>query len=505
MKLKAQAIFGFQFLSIQPAVMNNNSEIIFHSRPAVPVELHKVRIVQKLHLKPIEARLAAMREAGFNTFLLNTKDIFLDMLTDSGTNAMSDNQVSSMLHADDAYSGSQSFYRMEKALQEVFGKKYVLPVHQGRAAENVISQVFIRQGDVIPMNYHFTTTKAHMEINGGQVLEIYTDEALKIKSNHPFKGNIDTDKLRGVIAEYGADHVPFIRMEASTNLIGGQPFSMQNMKEVKAIADENGIMVVLDASLIGENAYFIRKREPEYRNASIRDILNEMCGMADVVYFSSRKVSSTRGGGIVTNSKELMLKMRDLIPLYEGFMTYGGMSVREIEAMAVGLMETMDETVISQSPSFIEYAVGELEEMDIPVVTPAGALGCHIDALQFLPHVPQAAYSAGALAAALYIVSGCRGMERGTISMDRDEEGNDVMSDMELLRLAFPRRVFTLSQTNFLLDRLKWLHENRELVGGLKFVEEPAVLRFFMGRLDADSDWPERLVARFRADFGDSL
>jgi tryptophanase len=480
-------------------------EIKFHSRPKVPVELHKVRIVQKLHLKPIDERLKAIREGGFNTFLLNTKDIFLDMLTDSGTNAMSDNQVASMMQADDAYSGSQSFYRMEEALREVFGKHYVLPVHQGRAAENIISQVFIKEGDVIPMNYHFTTTKAHMEINGGTILEIYTDEALKIKSSNPFKGNMDLEKLRDVIAKYGVDHVPFIRMEASTNLIGGQPFSMQNMKDVKAIADEYGIMMVLDASLIGENAYFIKKREAAYKDVSIKDILNEMCGMSDIVYFSSRKVSSTRGGGIVTNSEELMLKMRDLIPLFEGFMTYGGMSVREIEAMAVGLRETLDETVIGQSPGFIEYAVNELDDMGIPVVMPAGALGCHIDALQFLPHVSQLEYSAGALAAALYIVSGCRGMERGTVSMDRDADGNDVASDMELLRLAFPRRVFTLSQTNFLLDRLKWLHENRELVGGLKFVEEPAVLRFFMGRMDAVSDWPEKLVAKFKEDFGDSL
>jgi len=462
-------------------------------------------MVQKLNLKPVDERLKAIREGGFNTFLLNTKDIFLDMLTDSGTNAMSDMQISSMLHADDAYSGSQSFYRMESALREVFGKHYVLPVHQGRAAENVISQVFIKEGDVIPMNYHFTTTKAHMEINGGKVLEIYTDEALKIKSDNPFKGNIDLEQLRNVIAEYGADHVPFIRMEASTNLIGGQPYSMENMKQVKAIADEHGIMMVLDASLIGENAYFIKKREAAYKDTPIKDILNEMCAMSDIVYFSSRKVSSTRGGGIVTNSEELMLKMRDLIPLYEGFMTYGGMSVREIEAMAVGLIETTDETVISQSPAFIEYAVRELDDAGIPVVMPAGALGCHVDALQFLPHVPQAEYSAGALAAALFIISGIRGMERGTISMDRDAEGNDVMSDMELLRLAFPRRVFTLSQTNFLLDRLHWLFENRDLVGGLKFVEEPAVLRFFMGRLDAVSDWPEKLVAKFKADFGDSL
>ncbi len=480
-------------------------KIKFINGEQVPIELHKVRIVQKLHLKPVEERLKAVREGGFNTFLLNTKDIFLDMLTDSGTNAMSDNQVSSMLQADDAYAGSQSFYRMESALREVFGKHYVLPVHQGRAAENVISMTFIKEGDVIPMNYHFTTTKAHMELNGGKILEIFTDEGLKIKSDHPFKGNIDIKQLEDVIKEYGADHIPFIRFEASTNLIGGQPFSMANMKEVKAIADQHGIMIVLDASLIGENAYFIKEREEEYKDTSIKEILHEMCGMSDIVYFSSRKVSSTRGGGICTDSEELFLKMRDLVPLYEGFTTYGGMSVREIEAMAVGMIETLDETVISQSPSFIEYAVRELDKIGIPVVTPAGALGCHIDAMGFLPHVPQEEYPAGALAAALFIISGCRGMERGTISSVRDENGKDILADVELLRLAFPRRVFTLSQTMFVIDRLHWLYQNRELVGGLKFVDEPAVLRFFMGRLDAVSDWPEQLMAKFKEDFGDSL
>ncbi|MFW5699930.1 MAG: tryptophanase [Bacteroidota bacterium] len=484
---------------------NGLKEIKFYSGNNIPVELHKVRIVQKLFLKPVEERLKAIEEGGFNTFLLNTKDIFLDMLTDSGTNAMSDNQVSSMLQADDAYAGSQSFYRMEEALREVFGKHYVLPVHQGRAAENIISKVFIKKGDVIPMNYHFTTTKEHMEINGGKVLEIYTDDALDIKSNNPFKGNIDIDKLQSVIDTYGAEHVSFIRMEASTNLIGGQPFSIKNMRDVKKIADEHGIMMVLDASLIGENAYFIKEREAEFKNATIKDILNLMCSFADIVYFSSRKVSSTRGGGICTDSEALMLKMRDLVPLFEGFTTYGGMSVREIEAMAVGLRETTDETVISQSPAFIKYAVEELDKSGIPVVTPPGALGCHIDAKGFLAHVPQEEYPAGALAAALFIISGVRGMERGTISSVRDENGNDILADVELLRLAFPRRVFTLSQTMFVIDRVKWLYDNRELVGGLKFVDEPPVLRFFMGRLAPVNDWPQKLMAKFKEDFGESL
>ncbi len=483
----------------------NNNTIKFHSGEQIPVELHKVRIVQKLFLKPIDERKEAMEEAGYNTFLLNTNDIFLDMLTDSGTNAMSDNQVASMLQADDAYSGSQSFYRMEAALRDVFGKHYVLPVHQGRAAENIISQVFIQKGDVIPMNYHFTTTKEHMELNGGTVLEIYTDEALKIKSDVPFKGNIDIEKLKGVFEEYGKEKVAFVRMEASTNLIGGQPFSMQNMRDVKKIADENETMLVLDASLIGENAYFIKKREEEFKNSTIKDILLEMCSYADMVYFSSRKVSSTRGGGILVNSEDLFMKMRDLLVLFEGFLTYGGMSVREIEAMAVGINETCDDTVISQSPLFIEYAVNELDSAGIPVITPAGALGCHIDANGFLSHLPQTEYPAGALAAALFIVSGIRGMERGTISSVRDEDGNDILADVELLRLAFPRRVFTLSQTMFMLDRVKWLYENRELIGGLQWVEEPPLLRFFMGRLAPSTNWPEKLIAKFKEDFGESL
>jgi tyrosine phenol-lyase len=230
-----------------------------------------------------------------------------------------------------------------------------------------------------------------------------------------------------------------------------------------------------------------------------------MCAMADIVYFSSRKVSSTRGGGICTSNYDLFLKMRDLVPLFEGFLTYGGMSVREIEAMAVGFYETTDETIISQSPAFVEYAVNELDKMDIPVITPAGALGCHIDAMGFLPHIPQEEYPAGALAAALYIISGCRGMERGTISSERDEDGNDILADMELLRLAFPRRVFTLSQTMFMIDRVKWLYDNRDLVGGLRFKEEPPVLRFFMGRLEPVSDWPQKLADKFNADFGGSL
>lgn len=481
------------------------ANVKFYSGEEIPLELHKVRIVQKLHLVPIEKRLDAIKEAGFNTFKLNTTEVFLDMLTDSGTNAMSDNQMSAMMKADDAYAGSASFYRLKKAVEDVLGKKYLLPVHQGRAAENVICKTFIKKGDVIPMNYHFTTALAHIQENGGIVKEFLYEDALHIKSNNPFKGNMNVEMLEECINEFGKGRIPFIRMEASTNLIGGQPFSMSNLMDVRRIADKHGIMLVLDASLIGENAYLIQQREEQWKENSLEDIIKMMTGLADLVYFSARKLSSSRGGGICTNRKDLYLKMEALIPLFEGFLTYGGISVREIEAMAVGLYETLDATYISQSPEFIKYFVNKLDNAGIPVVTPAGVLGCHVDATGFCPHIPQSEYPAGALAAAYYLISGVRGMERGTMSSVRDENGVEILADVELLRLAVPRRVFTLSQIEYAYDRLTWLWDNKELIGGLKFIYEPPVLRFFMGELEPLTDWPAKLVDKFRKDFGDSL
>ena len=471
----------------------------------VPIEMHKVRVVQKLNLLPIEQRLKAMEGAGYNTFLLQNRDVFMDMLTDSGTNAMSDRQMASMMIADDAYAGSESFNRLYDAVKEILGTEYFLPAHQGRAAEHIISQAFIRKGDIIPMNFHFTTTKAHVDLAGGKVVELFTNDALEIRSDKPFKGNMDIPRLRELVRTVGKEKIPYIRMEAGTNLIGGQPFSVENMREVRKVADENGILIVLDISLVCENMYFIKMREPEFMDKTPAEILRTLCDLADIIYVSARKISCSRGGGIATKNRDLYLKMRDMVPLFEGFLTYGGISVREIESMAVGLHEAVDWNVIRHSPEFIKYLVDSLDAKGIPVITPAGGLGAHLDARGFLPHLTSFDYPAGALAAALYIVSGVRGMERGTISMDRDEQGNDVPSEVELLRLAFPRRVFTLSQVKYAQDRIEWLWKNRELVGGLKFVEEPKVLRFFVGRLAPTSDWPQKLVAKFRADFGDSL
>ncbi|MCL2507739.1 MAG: tryptophanase [Oscillospiraceae bacterium] len=480
-------------------------EIKFYSGEACPLEMHKVRIVQRLNLLPIEDRVKAVNGAGNNTFLLQNKDTYLDMLTDSGVNAMSDLQLSAMMVADDSYAGSATYERLEEKLTELFGTKYFLPAHQGRACEHIFAKAYIKDGDVIPMNYHFTTTKAHIGLQGGKVLELYYPEALEVDSDHPFKGNMSPERLLETIAEYGVDRIPFVRMEAGTNLIGGQPFSLANLKEVYAICKANKIPLILDASLLADNLYFIKVREAEYRDVGIREITREVADNTDIIYFSARKLGHARGGGICTSDHDAYMRLRDLVPLFEGFLTYGGMSVREIEAITVGMEETMDYYMINQGPEFIKYMVDELKKRGIPVITPAGGLGCHLDAMRFLPHLPQSEYPAGALGSALFIAGGIRGMERGTISEEREADGSEHYSNMELLRLALPRRVFTLSQVNYAIDRITWLYENRDLVGGLKFTEEPKVLRFFVGRLAPVSDWQEKLVAKFKADFGESL
>lgn len=470
----------------------------------IPIEMHKARMVQKIQLVHIDERLKAIEEAGYNTFLLKTKDIFLDMLTDSGVNAMSDNQFAGFIKADDAYAGSMTFYEFAKSVEDVLGYKYVMNVHQGRAGEHLLAKVFAKPGGVIPTNYHFTTTKAHIELQGMQVLEIYYDEALKTESSNPFKGNMDPNKLKNVVKKYGKDKIGFVRMEATTNLIGGQPFSMKNLKEIKQICIENGLMLVLDGSLISENAYLIRQREKTYENKTVAEIVKEMCSTADIFYMSGRKNTCVRGGCIATNNLKLFELVQPWLPVYEGFFTYGGMSMKEIGAMSVGMREMVDPDVAGCSVEQIKYFVNKLVKANIPVVTPPGGLACHLDAMKFLPNIPQSQYPAGALAAALFISSGIRSMERGTISMDRDKEGKEVFADIELTRLALPRRVYSVSHIEYAIDRIKWLHKHRDLVKGLRFVSEPPVLRFFLGKLKALDDWGLNLKEAFKKEVGNN-
>ena len=467
--------------------------------------MHKVKIVQQTNLAPVGKRLESMQAAGYNTFLLRTRDIFLDMLTDSGTNAMSDNQLGAMMVSDEAYAGSESFYKLADSVKEVLGFDYLLPAHQGRAAEHLLAKAFVKAGDVVPMNYHFTTSKTHIDLAGGKVIEIFKDGALVTESDNPFKGNMDPEKLKAVIKEYGVERIPYVRMEATTNLIGGQPFSMANLREIKTITAANKIPLVFDGSLISENAYFIQQREPEFKGATIQQVITELMSYVDIFYMSGRKSAGVRGGLIATNDKKYYEAILPWLPVYEGFSTYGGMSTKEVEAMAVGLREMTIQSIASSGADFIAYFVKRLQEEGVPVVTPPGGLACHVDAMRFLPDMPQEKYPAGALAAAVYIASGVRGMERGTVSMDRDADGNDVMSDLELVRLAVPRRLYTLSHIEYTVDRLKWLYEHRDLIGGLKFVEEPPVLRFFFGRMAPDGDWGTKLADAFRADFGEDF
>lgn len=479
--------------------------IKFMSGEKVPLEMHKTKIVKKITLKPIDERLKCIQEAGNNSFLLKNKDVFLDMLTDSGVNAMSDKQQSALFLADDAYAGSESFYKLNETTKKIFGKDFLVPAHQGRACENILCHLFVKPGNVAIMNFHFTTTKAHITLRQGIVEQLIIDDGLISQSDLPFKGNMDIKKLEECIKKYGTEKISFVRMEAGTNLIGGQPFSLENLKEVSDVCKKYKLLLVLDASLLADNLYFIKVREEKCKNMSIPEITRAIGDLCDVIYFSARKLGCARGGGLVTNNKEIFRKMQETAVLFEGFITYGGMSIMEIEAINVGLQETMDFEMINQTPIFVEFLVNEFTKNGIPAITPPGGLGAHLDAKEFCKHIPQSQFPAASLISAIYIVSGARGMERGTVSEDRNPDGSEHFADMELVRLAIPKRVFSLSHLKFIADRVNWLYKNRELIGGLEWVEEPKVLRFFLGKLKPVNDWQEKLIKKFKEDFGDSL
>ena len=471
--------------------------------PKYYAEPFRIKMVEPIKILTAEERLEKIKEAHYNLFYLDSEDVYIDLLSDSGTGAMSTAQWAGMMVGDEAYSGSRNYKRLVRTAQDIFGYKYIQPVHQGRAAEKVVLPILLGPGKYAISNMHFDTTRAHVEIAGARAIDCVVPEALDTEVYSPFKGNMDLDKLEAAVKEHGSDKVAFVRMEAGTNLIGGQPFSLENLEQVRALCDRYGLILVLDASLLADNLYFIKTREEKCRHLSIKEITRRISDLCDILYFSGRKLGCARGGGLMTNNGEFNQKISEFIPLYEGFLTYGGMSVREMEAITIGLEETMDMDMISQGPQFIAYMAEELQNNGVPVVTPPGGLGCHIDAMQFVDHIPQTQYPAGALAAALYIASGIRGMERGTISEQRKPDGTEPLADMELLRLALPRRVFTLSQVKYAVDRITWLYENRRLIGGLKFVEEPETLRFFLGKLAPINAWQEELAAKFKADLGD--
>ena len=477
----------------------------YKSENQVPLEMHKVRMVQKLSLLPVEERLKKIQAAGNNTFLLQNSDIYMDMLTDTGVNGMSDLQFAAMMQADDSYAGSATFQRVKAAVKEVFGTDHVLPAHQGRACENILAEAYVKPGMVALMNFHFTTTKAHITRVGGTVEELVDAEGLLPRSDNPFKGNFNLDNLRQRIKEIGPENVAFVRVESGTNLIGGQPVSLDNMLAVTDICHDAGVKSVLDASLLQDNVYFMKTSEARCKFMDTKQIYHLLADHFDIIYFSARKLGFAKGGIITSKDSKYTKELMEFIPLYEGFLTYGGIDVRTMEAMAQGLYESLDMEYINQGPEFINYLAKELDDYGVPVILPAGGLGCHLDAGAFCPDVPHNQYPAGAVGAALYIAGGIRGMERGTLSEQRNPDGSEPYAELELQRLAVPRRVYTLSQLKYVADRVKWLWDNRKLIGGLQWVEEPSVLRFFFGRLKEIGYWQEQLAEKFRSDFGDSL
>ncbi len=471
----------------------------------VPLEMHKVRVVQKLNLLPVEERLRAIQEAGNNTFLLKNKDIYMDMITDSGVNGMSDRQVAAMSVADDSYAGSATWDRAVDAIDEVFGVRNVLPAHQGRAAENILAETFVKPGKVALMNFHFTTTKAHITRLGGEVVELVAKKGLVPQSDDPFKGDFDLENLKATIDEYTAERVAFVRVEAGTNLIGGQPVSLENMLAVTDICHDKGVVSVLDASLLQDNVYFMKTREPQCKYMETKEIYHLLASKFDIIYFSARKLGFSRGGFILSSDAKWTNMMMEFVPLFEGFLTYGGMEVRSIEAAAQGLIESLDMEYINQGPEFIAYLAKELDDYGVPVIKPAGGLGVHLNCSEFVPDMPHNQYPAAAVGAAVYIAGGIRGMERGTVSEQREPDGTERYAELELQRLAVPRRVFTLSQIKYCADRVKWVWDNRDIIGGLQWTSEPKVLRFFFGRMKEIGYWQEELAKKFRQDFGDSL
>ena len=466
----------------------------------IPMEMHKVALSRRPPFPPSVTALPRSH-AGYNTFLLPTRDIFLDMLTDSGTNAMSDNQLGAMMVSDDAYAGSESFTRLAAAVKEVMGFDWTMPVHQGRAAEHLLAKVFVKPGSVVIMNYHFTTSRAHVELAGGTVLELISDEGLKTTSSNLFKGNMDLDKLRAAIAKHG-DQVVYIRMEATTNLVGGQPFSLDNLATVAEIAHAHNIPLVYDASLISENAFLIKGREAAYQDWSIGEIIREQMKYVDIMYLSGRKSTAVRGGLIATNNRTYYNLLLNWLPVYEGFATPGGIVHQRGQGDDRRLPRDVRDRCGRRRDAVHQVLRRSAGCQRRAGRDPSRRPGLPSRRQAFLPHIIRPEYPAGALAAAVYLASGIRSMERGTISTDRDQQGNEVMADLELAGLAVPRRVYTMSHIEYTVDRITWLYRHRDLVGGLKFIEEPPVLRFFFGRLAPVGDWPRRLAEAFVAEFG---
>ena len=444
----------------------------------------KIKMVEPIKMISHEERLKAAEDAGFNTFLLRSEDVYIDLLTDSGTSAMSDRQWAGIMLGDEAYAGSRNFYNLENAVQQYYGYKFVIPTHQGRGAEHLISQATIEKGDYIPGNMYFTTTRLHQELAGGTFVDVIIDEAHKPQDQHLFKGNVDLDKLQALIDKVGADKIPYVSLAGTVNMAGGQPVSMANVRALRQLCDQYGIRIYLDATRMFENAYFIKEREEGYADKSVAEILKEFCSYTDGAWMSAKKDNLVNiGGWLAVNHEEVAEKARNMVVVYEGLHTYGGMAGRDMEALAIGIAEGVQDDQIAARIGQVRYLGELLLGWGIPIMEPIGGHAIFLDAKRFYPQIPQDQFPAQTLAAELYIDSGVRSMERGVVSAGRDpESGEHRYPALELTRLTIPRRVYTQAHMDVVAESIKAVFDVREQTKGLEMVYEPTYLRFFQAR-----------------------
>ena len=452
-------------------------------------EPYKIKMVERLKMTTREERQHALNEAGYNTFLLRSRDVYIDLLTDSGTNAMSDYQWAGMMLGDEAYAGSENYYNLEANVQKFYGYKYLVPTHQGRGAENIISQCLIKPGDFVPGNMYFTTTRLHQELAGGTFVDVIIDEAHDSEKIHPFKGNVDLNKLEALVKKVGAQKIPYITVGVTVNLAGGQPVSMANIKEVHKYCKHHGIRVILDATRAVENCWFIKQREKGFENKSIAEILKELCSYSDGCTMSGKKdLLVNIGGFLALNDYDVFEEARNMVVIYEGLHTYGGLAGRDLEAMSRGIEEAVEEDHIRARIGQVEYVADKLKHAEVPIVQPTGGHAVFLDAKKFLPHLKQIQFPAQMLAAELYLESGIRSMERGIVSAGRSKvTGDHYYPELELVRLTFPRRVYTQAHCDVLCESVEEVFKNRNKVKGLKMVYEPKYLRFFQARFEPEN------------------
>jgi len=446
----------------------------------------KIKMVEPLRMTDQGQREKALEDAGYNTFLLRSQEVYIDLLTDSGTSAMSDRQWAGMMLGDEAYAGSRNYYHLEDAIRSYYGYEFVVPTHQGRGAEHLISQVAIKRGQFVPGNMYFTTTRLHQELAGGIFVDVIIDEAHDPKVLHPFKGNIDLNKLDSLIKEKGAENIAYVSLAGTVNMAGGQPVSMENVRAVREIVDRYGIRLYLDATRLVENAWFIREREEGYADKTIAEILKEFCSYSHGAWMSAKKDNLVNiGGWLAINDREMFEELRNLVVVYEGLHTYGGLAGRDMEAMAIGIAESVEDEHVNSRIGQVLYLGQLLTTWGIPIVHPVGGHAIFLDAKAFYPHLEQIKFPAQTLAAELYLDSGIRSMERGIASAGRDPvTGDHHYPKLELARLTIPRRVYTQAHMDVVAESVRAVYENREQARGLKMVYEPKYLRFFQARFE---------------------